>query len=119
MRRGQRPREAGRVRVFVPILVFISVGLLLLSRLNHSTLTDARWRVAEWMSPVLKAAMVPLQPLRQVGRDIAAQVDLAAELQNLKTENGPVLFISNHQTYFADVVAMIHVFNASLSGRVD
>ena len=33
-------------------------------------------------------------------------------------ENG-VLFVSNHQTYFADVVAMFHVFNASLSGRVD
>ncbi|WP_034043865.1 lysophospholipid acyltransferase family protein [Wocania ichthyoenteri] len=30
-----------------------------------------------------------------------------------------VLFISNHQTYFADVVSMFHVFNASLSGRTD
>ncbi|MDA0201165.1 MAG: lysophospholipid acyltransferase family protein [Bacteroidetes bacterium] len=30
-----------------------------------------------------------------------------------------VLFVSNHQTYFADVVAMLHVFNASLSGRID
>ena len=30
-----------------------------------------------------------------------------------------VLVISNHQTYFADVVAMFHVFNASLSGRID
>ncbi|MFD1315973.1 lysophospholipid acyltransferase family protein [Namhaeicola litoreus] len=30
-----------------------------------------------------------------------------------------VLFISNHQTYFADVAAMFHVFNASLNGRVD
>lgn len=30
-----------------------------------------------------------------------------------------VLFVSNHQTYFADVTAMFHVFNASLSGRVD
>lgn len=28
-----------------------------------------------------------------------------------------VLFVSNHQTYFADVVAMFHVFNASLNGR--
>jgi 1-acyl-sn-glycerol-3-phosphate acyltransferase len=28
-----------------------------------------------------------------------------------------VLFISNHQTYFADVVAMFHVLNASLKGR--
>jgi 1-acyl-sn-glycerol-3-phosphate acyltransferase len=30
-----------------------------------------------------------------------------------------VLFISNHQTYFSDVVSMFHVFNASLSGRDD
>ena len=30
-----------------------------------------------------------------------------------------VLFVSNHQTYFADVVAMYHVFNASLKGRND
>ncbi|EKY19497.1 MULTISPECIES: lysophospholipid acyltransferase family protein [Capnocytophaga] len=28
-----------------------------------------------------------------------------------------VMFISNHQTYFADVTAMYHVFNASLKGR--
>jgi len=33
--------------------------------------------------------------------------------------NTNVLFISNHQTYFADVVAMFHVFNAALSGRDD
>ena len=38
-------------------------------------------------------------------------------LRNLPDNN--VLFISNHQTYFADVVAMFHVFNASLSGRED
>jgi 1-acyl-sn-glycerol-3-phosphate acyltransferase len=30
-----------------------------------------------------------------------------------------VLFVSNHQTYFADVTAMHHVFNASLNGRID
>ncbi len=30
-----------------------------------------------------------------------------------------VLFVSNHQTYFADVVCMFHVFNASLAGRED
>ncbi len=38
-------------------------------------------------------------------------------IKNLSEKN--VLFISNHQTYFADVVAMFHVFNASLSGRID
>lgn len=30
-----------------------------------------------------------------------------------------ILFVSNHQTYFADVVSMFHVFNATLSGRKD
>lgn len=38
-------------------------------------------------------------------------------IKNLPEKN--VLFVSNHQTYFADVVAMFHVFNASLSGRQD
>lgn len=38
-------------------------------------------------------------------------------IKNLPDKN--VLFVSNHQTYFADVVAMFHVFNASLSGRTD
>ena len=38
-------------------------------------------------------------------------------IQNLPEKN--VLFVSNHQTYFADVMAMFHVFNASLSGRKD
>ncbi|MGV6827882.1 MAG: lysophospholipid acyltransferase family protein [Flavobacteriales bacterium] len=36
-------------------------------------------------------------------------------IRNLPDKN--VLFVSNHQTYFADVVAMFHVFNASLNGR--
>lgn len=38
-------------------------------------------------------------------------------LRDIPSKN--VLIISNHQTYFADVAAMFHVFNASLSGRDD
>ncbi|OYU81901.1 MAG: 1-acyl-sn-glycerol-3-phosphate acyltransferase [Flavobacterium sp. BFFFF1] len=45
------------------------------------------------------------------------QIDGSEILKALPETN--VLFISNHQTYFADVVAMFHVFNASLSGRED
>src|SRR6476660_9883266 len=44
-------------------------------------------------------------------------IDGSEIIKNLPDTN--VLFIANHQTYFADVVAMFHVFNASLSGRVD
>jgi 1-acyl-sn-glycerol-3-phosphate acyltransferase len=45
------------------------------------------------------------------------QIEGSEIIKNLPDTN--VLFISNHQTYFADVVSMFHVFNASLSGRTD
>ena len=45
------------------------------------------------------------------------QIEGSEILRNLPDNN--VLFVSNHQTYFADVAAMFHVFNASLKGRVD
>ncbi len=45
------------------------------------------------------------------------QIEGSEIIKDLPDTN--VLFISNHQTYFADVVSMFHVFNATLSGRVD
>ncbi|MBG7629849.1 MAG: 1-acyl-sn-glycerol-3-phosphate acyltransferase, partial [Bacteroidetes bacterium] len=45
------------------------------------------------------------------------QIEGSEIIRNLPEAN--VLFVSNHQTYFADVAAMLHVFNASLKGRVD
>ncbi|MCW4468481.1 1-acyl-sn-glycerol-3-phosphate acyltransferase [Flavobacterium sp. MFBS3-15] len=45
------------------------------------------------------------------------QIDGSEIIRALPDRN--VLFISNHQTYFADVVAMFHVFNAALKGRED
>lgn len=45
------------------------------------------------------------------------QIEGSDIIKNLPETN--VLFISNHQTYFADVIAMLHVFNASLKGRLD
>jgi 1-acyl-sn-glycerol-3-phosphate acyltransferase len=45
------------------------------------------------------------------------QIEGSEIIRDLPSTN--VLFVSNHQTYFADVAAMYHVFNASLKGRVD
>ena len=45
------------------------------------------------------------------------QIEGSENIVNLPERK--VLFVSNHQTYFADVVSMFHVFNASLSGRQD
>ena len=47
----------------------------------------------------------------------ALKIEGSEIIKNLPETN--VLFVSNHQTYFADVTAMFHVFNAALSGRVD
>ncbi len=86
-RRGDDPGHGGRVRFVLPVLVFLCIALLLLSRLNHSSLAQARWRIAEWMSPVLQAATVPMEPVRNVGRQIAEQVDMTEELRRLRAEN--------------------------------
>ena len=45
------------------------------------------------------------------------KIEASDIIRNLNETN--VLFVSNHQTYFADVIAMFHVFNASLNGRVN
>jgi hypothetical protein len=45
------------------------------------------------------------------------QIEGSEIIRDLPDNN--VLFVANHQTYFADVAAMLHVFNAALSGRVD
>ncbi len=45
------------------------------------------------------------------------KIDGSEIIRQLPDKN--VLFVSNHQTYFADVAAMLHVFNASLNGRED
>ena len=45
------------------------------------------------------------------------QIRGSEQIKNLPDKN--VLFISNHQTYFADAAAIVHVINASMKGRED
>ncbi len=45
------------------------------------------------------------------------QIEGSEIIRDLPDTN--VLFVSNHQTYFADVAAMFHVFNAALHQRVN
>ena len=54
---------------------------------------------------------------RRYGKFNKLQIEGSEIIRNIP-ESG-VLFISNHQTYFADVAAMLHVFNASLRGNVN
>jgi rod shape-determining protein MreC len=87
LRRGSAVAPRRRVRPVLLLLIFVSLGLMLLSRLHHSALAEMRWRVAAWLSPVLQAATVPVEPFREIGRTISTQLDLTSELQRLKTEN--------------------------------
>jgi rod shape-determining protein MreC len=87
LRRGNRASSGRRIRPVLLLLIFISSGLMLLSRLDHSMLGDVRWDVASWFTPVLANAIVPVAPLRDLGHKISTQVDLGNELERLKKEN--------------------------------
>ena len=68
--------------------------------------------IKKWLIRVLG-----LLPHQRFNRFNKLKIEGSDVLKSLPQNN--VLFVSNHQTYFADVAAMFHVFNASLSGRVD
>lgn len=69
------------------LLVFLSIALLFLSRLQHAYVTDLRLHLAELMAPVLKAALVPLEPIRRTGQRIATSADMFSEIDRLRAEN--------------------------------
>lgn len=68
-------------------LLIVSAGLLVLSRVQHSGLDRLRWHLTELISPVLSAAMVPLEPVRWASRELQTQRSLMAENVRLREEN--------------------------------
>ena len=68
--------------------------------------------VKKWLIRIL--AMLSHQRYKRFN---TLEIEGSEVIRSLPDRN--VLFVSNHQTYFADVVAMFHVFNASLKGRID
>ncbi|HET6390988.1 rod shape-determining protein MreC [Hyphomicrobium sp.] len=87
LRRTDREAPGKHMRPLLLLLVFVASGLLLLSRLDHSMVSDVRWRASTWLSPVLRGALIPAEPVREIGRSISAQVDLSHELERLRQEN--------------------------------
>ncbi len=86
-RQGEVARSRGLRPGLVFMLVFASVGLLFLSRLQHGQITELRLRLAELMAPVLRAAVVPIEPMRRAGQRVAAYFELFNELDRLRAEN--------------------------------
>ncbi len=69
------------------ILVVVSAGLMALDRLNHPVVRDIRWRVSDWLTPVLAAAVEPLQPVRWALRKFADLSAMRAELDRLRADS--------------------------------
>lgn len=87
LQRGGRAEQHRRVRPVLFFLIFISLALMILSRLHHSALDTVRWHIASSFAPMLQTATKPADPFRAIGRTISSQLDLNAELQRLKAEN--------------------------------
>lgn len=86
-----RGREDARARGIRPgvsfMLVFASIGLLFLSRLQHGQIAEIRLQLSELMAPVLKAAIVPVEPLRRFGQRLESYFELHGEVERLRAEN--------------------------------
>jgi len=80
-----RPRRGMGIGVIA--LVFVSLALLLLSRLDHPYVRQLRWHIMELVTPVLNAAMVPLEPIRWAGGHVTRHFDLVKEVEALRDEN--------------------------------
>ncbi len=79
-----RPHAGG---VLMPVLLFVSVALLVLSRLDHGYIAGARVAIADAVSPVLRTIMIPLEPLRSAGAAIGLALERADDLDHLANEN--------------------------------
>jgi rod shape-determining protein MreC len=88
----RRPAEAGFSRpqaggLLTPTLLFASVALLVLSRVDHGYISGARVAIAEAVSPVLRTIMIPLEPLRAAGAAARLMFARAGDVERLANEN--------------------------------
>ena len=84
---GTDPATGQRPGALLFVLMFASLVLLVLSKLNHDVVRELRGQISEFVAPVLSVASVPIQPVRRVSRQVSAYFDLFSELQRLKEEN--------------------------------
>ena len=84
-RAGERRRRSSGVIIFS--LVFLSSALLVLSRIDHPVVRNARIQFADLAAPALEAVTGWLGPLRNVRETLASLSYSAETIDRLKTEN--------------------------------
>ena len=85
-RRPLRQALVSRRGVSLFILIFVSLGLLALSRIGHPAVQNTRQALAEFVSPGLQAIGLPLAPIRQLASKIASYTTAAEEINTLRDE---------------------------------
>ena len=85
--RGGPGRSGGAHSALLFVLVFVSIALMVLSRLHHPFIKDVRGQLENVMAPVLNAAVVPLTPFKRLVARVTAYSELYSELDRLKEEN--------------------------------
>jgi rod shape-determining protein MreC len=86
----QRRAPAARRRqnaAAIFILALVSVGLLLLSRIEHPAVLKARSALSEALAPVIETVAVFMRPLRPLVDRFAALQTTADEVERLRREN--------------------------------
>lgn len=86
-RRGGGAGRAPRVRLALPFLMLASVGLLVLSRVEHTAIAELRAHSSAALAPALEALSAPIEPIRRVGQQIAEQFKTSEEMQQLRADN--------------------------------
>lgn len=83
---GVRTRGVtGGVTLFA--LMFTSLALMAMSRLNHSWVHDMRGELVEVMLPTLEIVSVPAIRLQQMRRKVGAYVKVLSEIDRLEQQN--------------------------------
>lgn len=86
-RRGLGPRPRARSWRLLVVLMMVAVGLLVLSRINHPWVRDARLHIREWSTPWLAAAVIPLEPVRWAARQFATNAARSSDIEAVRAEN--------------------------------
>ncbi|MEL6290329.1 MAG: rod shape-determining protein MreC [Pseudomonadota bacterium] len=86
-RRGRTAPRQRYVSALVFALIFLSIALLVLSRLNHPYVEAMRSAVTPFVASVLSTLAVPLAPLRDLSGRLDQIVVSQDELKRLQAEN--------------------------------
>ncbi|MEO1710623.1 MAG: hypothetical protein AAFR70_10180, partial [Pseudomonadota bacterium] len=86
-RRGRTAPRQRYVGALVFALIFLSIALLVLSRLNHPYVEAMRSAVTPFVASVLSTLAVPLAPLRDLSGRLDQIVVSQDELKRLQSEN--------------------------------